>query len=1124
MNNKKTKLCLLMLVMFLGACEVSNTVLAKEENKPVAISEVNQEEVKANKETLEKAEQALSNKDYQSAIVYLTAYINSKPKKYEAYKLRGDAFYALHQFRLAEADYQKAIVLKADDDKFVTGTKVLSAVVLGADKQSQYQNPELGNLYGRLMYAQKALNNPAYESTYAKAFEYNSHIYLPKPKKEDIAKINCPQKYGKLLNPQGVDEYIMDAISKLEEGDFHAAVFKAQYVTSNYPKYYLGHYLLGVAMAGMEQYDDAVHSFETALKYNPYDFESFASLGQLFYRKAEKTFSADDARKSIEYFGKAIKYNPHYHIYHYYIGLNQMIIGDYNLAVSSFESAIKLKSNDYNSMYYKLVAQHIKGDYLSVIDGTTNLLYRHVSNYNSVLYLRALAYYKSGKSDLALTDLEKVHNNMNDIYNDDVRPLSKKEQTLSNYLYYLKSQILQDLGSGVKADLAKAYENPIIAELADGQISSGFQLTPKQVETEYDYIRTTFVDMNVSFEYLNPNYKIVALTPVVSDEIATSNANGLRLSTDPSEKLATGQTSIAQMLAAQSFGAIQPQSVPVEYENIVSEPTLEVAPQPTPVAEVEKVVEEVKQEVAEQVEKVATVVEEAQPIVVTAPIQKEAESFEVIYEQPKEQISEAVEEVVETVAEEVETVEEQVEQQVTQVEEQLAEVVEEVQEEITEQVQQVEEIAEETQEVIEEVVETKAEQVEEVVQDIEEAVEEIKGEVVKTPQTIVEKHAQVDLSEFNTVQSRKVLVLKDDDEIIEFEPASLLEKVEKSASLPKVITPITSKETNKIADEIVKNQQLAVDTVQQEVAKVDAIVDEVKSVPVDVNVTQSEVTTSVADVPAVVIPPAEVKLPEVEKVQKVAEEVKEVAEEVASVDPEVDEAIQKEVDISADKALEDILEAEKNAVQKAEEVIQEKPKKSWFGWFKRNKKSEISKDVDGIELNEEQDFLDDTSAELENALDEIPSVDPVDELKFVEQVKQDVVEVKQEVSEAKQEVVEEIKEEVKQEVIEVKQDVKSEAEALGNFEIPLIRTTKAEIEEPKTEVEVAEQKKKFTWWWKRKKSDVAETECVPEEKAKNKKIDWKKFFTPEPKSEIKIAEPENADITSDTELEEKVSE
>lgn len=75
-----------------------------------------------------------------------------------------------------------AIDLKASDDKFLTGTKVLGAVVLGADKQDQLQNPELGNLYAKLMYAQKALNNPAYETSYSKAVEYNSHIYLPQPK------------------------------------------------------------------------------------------------------------------------------------------------------------------------------------------------------------------------------------------------------------------------------------------------------------------------------------------------------------------------------------------------------------------------------------------------------------------------------------------------------------------------------------------------------------------------------------------------------------------------------------------------------------------------------------------------------------------------------------------------------------------------------------------------------------------------------------------------------------------------------------------------------------------------------------------------------------------------------
>ena len=50
--------------------------------------------------------------------------------------------------------------------------------------------------------------------------------------------------------------------------------------------------------------------------------------------------------------------------------------------------------------------------------------------------------------------------------------------------------------------------------------------------------------------------------------------------------------------------------------------------------------------------------------------------------------------------------------------------------------------------------------------------------------------------------------------------------------------------------------------------------------------------------------------------------------------------------------------------------------------------------------------------------------------------------------------------------------------------------------------ENVEEKKKFTWWWKRDKSEACETQCVPEEKARTRKIDWKKFFTPEPKSKI----------------------
>ena len=124
-----------------------------------------------------------------------------------------------------------------------------------------------------------------------------------------------------------------------------------------------------------------------------------------------------------------------------------------------------------------------------------------------MLYLRALAYFKSGNSDAAVADLEKIHNNMNDIYNTDVKSLSSKEMTLAPYLYYLKAQILQQRGFGAKVDLAKAYQNPIIALLSKGNVlaNSALKVSANDVEDQYDYIRTTFGDLRVGFEYLNPD-------------------------------------------------------------------------------------------------------------------------------------------------------------------------------------------------------------------------------------------------------------------------------------------------------------------------------------------------------------------------------------------------------------------------------------------------------------------------------------------------------------------------------------------------------------------------------------------------------------------------------------------
>ena len=393
------------------------------------------------------------------------------------------------------------------------------------------------------MYAQKAQNDPAYATAYENAVKYNSHIYLPQPKKENIAMINCPQKYGKPLLPQGIDVDIYGAISDIENDNFSQAIFKIQNVISQYPDYYLGYYLYGVALAGLEKDDEAAASFEKSLKLNPYDFESMASLGQIYYSKAETTFSWDDAKKSIEYFKKAIEANPNCYIYYFYIGLNELQRGNTDLAIENFDNALKINPQDYNSMYYRSIAQYNKGNYADVVKSTSKLLYRHVSNYNSVLYLRALANSKLGNYDNALEDLNSIKNNIEDIFNADIKVVTDRDKALESYVYYLKSEIESNNSTGsVSADRQKALQNPVIAQLSKAEtalkpykklldsdkisindykkyesfyntglvkmLSSGVVIPQNEVENQYDYIRTTFDDLGLSFKYLNPDYML----------------------------------------------------------------------------------------------------------------------------------------------------------------------------------------------------------------------------------------------------------------------------------------------------------------------------------------------------------------------------------------------------------------------------------------------------------------------------------------------------------------------------------------------------------------------------------------------------------------------------------------
>lgn len=845
MVNKK--ICALLVLMMMGTYTISqNSVYAEDTTSETTEVSV----IKGNKDAFEMAENLIGQKNYQEALKYLDAYISSKPKKYEAYKLRGDAYYALRRYNLAEKDYQTAIDLKTDDDKFVTGTKVLSAVVLGADKQEQLQNPELGNLYAKLMYAQKAQNKTSYESSYAKAVELNSHIYLPQPKKDEISQINCPQKYGKVFNPQGDDKFLYDAINDIENENYRDSVFKSQYLITNYPDYYLGYYLNGVALAGMEQDEDAILAFNNALKKNPYDFESLASLGQLYYAQAEKTFSVDDAKKSTEYFRQALKLNPNCNSYYFYIGLNDLLQGKVSSAIENFDSAIKLKSNDYNSQYYKIIAQYINGDYSSVISGAGKLLYRRVSNYNSVMYLKALAEYKQGQNDLALEDLEKIYNSTTDIYNSDVRYVSNKEKTLLGYCYYLKALILAQKGMGTKSDMAEAYSNPIIAQLAatekmlntykpefvNGKVSledykkfnnaynsavgllkqSNIVITPEDIDTQYDYIRTTFDDLGVTFVYKNPNYKISAIDNYVfkkyssklsaedfqtlSEGVAEDEVLALRpktndtpvLTQQTSQEVLLGDektTSIAQILATQSLIPMAvPQELQHKVENIepasienaqhienqpqnVQEPVISVAENSSD--KTEKIEETPEAENITKTQEPQKIEKSSESIKIVADEIKDSPDFTISYPKEETEIKNLQENVIAESKPESEPIQ-IVAQPNSQVEKQEEPLVVKVQEQIQPEEQNSEKIASNNDDMAVNLPlfdETKP------VVDANE--KESLQEQQKPEIKVVEKHADINSEDFGVTPVKPIPKEENPEDVVELEPQSFLYKAEK---------------------------------------------------------------------------------------------------------------------------------------------------------------------------------------------------------------------------------------------------------------------------------------------------------------------------------------------------------
>ena len=89
---RKGKIGLLLMGLVLSLCTVTAFEPAYSQDEVQANQEVNQDEIKFKRDTLDIAVEFMKNKDFNAALPHLNAYIEAKPKKYQGYKLRGEAY------------------------------------------------------------------------------------------------------------------------------------------------------------------------------------------------------------------------------------------------------------------------------------------------------------------------------------------------------------------------------------------------------------------------------------------------------------------------------------------------------------------------------------------------------------------------------------------------------------------------------------------------------------------------------------------------------------------------------------------------------------------------------------------------------------------------------------------------------------------------------------------------------------------------------------------------------------------------------------------------------------------------------------------------------------------------
>lgn len=149
-----------------------------------------------------------------------------------------------------------------------------------------------------------------------------------------------------------------------------------------------------------QRYQDATQTFLTAAEYDPTNPLIYYNLGSCYYSLKEYSLA-------LSYFGDAIKFNPSDTSALIYSGMIHYLENRIQESIKFYTQALEINDKLYMAWYNRGTSFGRIEDYEKAIADFSQAIVINPSHGNSYMN-RGLAYYYSGKTDLACKDWKKA--------------------------------------------------------------------------------------------------------------------------------------------------------------------------------------------------------------------------------------------------------------------------------------------------------------------------------------------------------------------------------------------------------------------------------------------------------------------------------------------------------------------------------------------------------------------------------------------------------------------------------------------------------------------------------------------------------------------------------------------